>query len=301
MWTVLQIELFKIFKRPRTYIAFIAIAAIVILIQLAFYVDGESYVQFMLQTLSDSFSVEGKILNGYLICYVILQTLLIHVPLLIALIAGDMIAGEANMGTLRLLITKPISRRSLMFSKFLASVVYTLLLLVWMAFLSLLLSLLIFGVGDLMIFKSEQIVILKSGDIMWRYYCSFGFAAIAMTTVASLAFLLSIFAENSIGPIITTMSIIIVFTILSSMDLPLFKTMKPFIFTSHMLGWKGFLDNPVNYNSVMKSAAILIMHIIFFVSAAIAIFRQRMFFPDLKWDQCHDFLKVVTICFVEMI
>ena len=57
---------------------------------------------------------------------------------------------------------------------------------------------------------------------MWRYFCSFGFAAIAMTTVASLAFLLSIFAENSIGPIITTMSIIIVFTILTSMDLPLF-------------------------------------------------------------------------------
>jgi ABC-2 type transport system permease protein len=275
MWTVLQIELFKIFKRPRTYIAFVAIAAIVILIQLAFYVDGESYVQFMLQTISESFNVEGKILNGYLVCYVILQTLLIHVPLLIALIAGDMIAGEANMGTLRLLISKPVSRNSLMFNKFLASTVYTMLLLVWMAFLSLLMSVLIFGTGDLMIFKSEEIVVLKSTDIMWRYYCCFGFAAIAMTTVASLAFLLSIFAENSIGPIIATMSIIIVFTILTSMDLPLFKTMKPFIFTSHMLGWKGFLDDPINYNSVMKSAGILVLHIIAFVSAATIIFKRK--------------------------
>ena len=43
MWTLLQIELFKIFKRPRTYIAFIAIAAIVILIQLALYLDGKTY------------------------------------------------------------------------------------------------------------------------------------------------------------------------------------------------------------------------------------------------------------------
>ena len=271
----MRIELFKIFKKPRTYIAFVAIAAIVILIQLAFYVDGESYIQFMLQAISESFNVEGKILNGYLICFVILQTLLIHVPLLIALIAGDMIAGEANMGTLRLLISKPISREVLMFSKFLASTIYTLLLLVWMAFLSLLISLVIFGVGDLMIFKSEEIVILKSGDIMWRYYCCFGFAAIAMTTVASLAFLLSIFAENSIGPIITTMSIIIVFTILSSMDLPLFRTMKPYIFTSHMLGWKGFLDDPINYAGVFKSAMILIVHIAVFVSAAIIIFKKK--------------------------
>lgn len=275
MWTVLQIELFKIFKRPRTYISFVAIAAIVILIQLAFYVDGENYVQFMLQAISESFTVEGKILNGYLICYIILQTLLIHVPLLIALIAGDMIAGEANMGTLRLLISKPVSRENLMLSKFLASIVYTLLLLVWMAFLSLLISLTVFGVGDLMIFKSEEIVILKSSDIMWRYYCCFGFAAIAMITVASLAFLLSIFAENSIGPIITTMSIIIVFTILTSMDLPLFKTIKPYIFTSHMLGWKGFLDDPVNYNSIIKSAGILVLHIVLFLSATIVIFKKK--------------------------
>jgi ABC-2 type transport system permease protein len=275
MWTVLQIELFKIFKRPRTYIAFVAIAAIVILIQMAFYVDGESYVQFMLQSISESFTVEGKILNGYLICYVILQTLLIHVPLLIALIAGDMVAGEANMGTLRLLISKPISRQSLMISKFLASTVYTLLLLIWMAFLSLLVSMVIFGAGDLIIFKSEQIVVLKTSDILWRYYLCFAFAAIAMTTVASLAFLLSIFAENSIGPIIATMSIIILFTILSSMDLPLFKAIKPFLFTSHMLGWKGFLDDPIDYKSVIKSAGILIIHITLFVSAAIIIFKKK--------------------------
>src|SRR6185369_14171239 len=101
MWTLLQIELFKIFKRPRTYIAFAAISAIV----------------FLVQNIPASFTIEGKILNGYFVCYLILQTLLIHVPLLIALVGGDMIAGEANMGTLRLLITKPISRTNFMLSK----------------------------------------------------------------------------------------------------------------------------------------------------------------------------------------
>jgi ABC-2 type transport system permease protein len=275
MWTLLQIELFKIFKRPRTYIAFSAIAAIVLLIQLAFYADGETYVQFMLQNIDADFVVEGKVLNGYLICYVILQTLLIHVPLLIALIGGDMIAGEANMGTLRLLISKPISRTSLILSKFAATTVYTLLLLIWMAFLSLLLSILVFGTSDLMIFKSAQVVILERSDIMWRYFAAFGFAAIAMTTVAALSFLLSLFAENSIGPIVATMSIVIVCTILTSMDLPLFNSMKPYLFTSHMLGWKGFFDDPIKYNSVFKSAAILLFHIFLFVGISIAVFRKK--------------------------
>jgi ABC-2 type transport system permease protein len=144
-----------------------------------------------------------------------------------------------------------------------------------MAFLSLLLSILVFGTGDLMIFKSQQIVILKSTDVMWRYFAAFGFAAIAMITVAALSFFLSLFAENSIGPIVTTMSIIIVSTILTTMDLPLFNTIKPFLFTSHMLGWKGFFDDPVNYAAVLKSAGILIMHIIGFVGAAVLVFRKK--------------------------
>ena len=275
MWTLLQIELFKIFKRPRTYISFIAIAAIVLLIQLAFYVDGKTYVSFMLQTINNSFSVEGKILNGYLICFIVLQTLLIHVPLLIALVAGDMIAGEANMGTLRLLISKPIGRTQIILAKFFASTIYTLMLLVWMAFLSLFLSMLVFGTGDLMIFKSAEIIIHPERDVFWRYFAAFGFAAIAMTSVASLALLLSLFAENSIGPIVATMSVIIFFTILTTMDLPLFNTVKPYIFTSHMLGWKGFFDNPIRYSSVIKSASILMAHIFLFTSAAVIIFKRK--------------------------
>jgi ABC-2 type transport system permease protein len=245
------------------------------LIQLAFYADGQEYVDFMLQTLSTSFSVDGKILNGYLICFIVLQTLLIHIPLLIALVGADMIAGEANMGTLRLLASKPVSRTAIVVAKFIATAFYTLLLLIWMAILSLFLSIVVFGVSDLMIFKSEQIVILDQGDVMWRYYAAFGFAMIAMTTVAALSLLLSMFADNSIGPIISTMSIIILFTILTTMDLPLFNSLKPFLFTSHMLGWKGFFDDPVDYRNVLGSAIILIAHIIVFVTASVMIFRRK--------------------------
>ena len=275
MWTILKIELFKIFKRPRTYIAFGAIAVIIILIQLAFWLDGETYIRFMLQPVLSTFDVEGKIVNGYMVCFIVLQTLLLHVPLLVALVGGDMIAGEANMGTLRLLISKPVSRSTLLMSKFAASVVYTLLLLIWMAVLALGLSLLLFGTGDMFNQRSEMAFLLESKDLFWRYVAAFGFAAIAMTTVAALSFLLSLFAENSIGPIVATMSIVIMFTILTTMDLPLFNSMKPFLFTSHMLGWKGFFDDPVNYGSVFKSAAILLLHVVAFAGGAILIFRKK--------------------------
>src|SRR5215213_780263 len=275
MWQLTRIELFKIFKKPRTYIAFAAIFIIVLLIQLAMFVDGDEYLEFMLQQVNMSFDVEGKKLNGYFVFYLILHTLLVHVPLLICLVAGDMVAGEANMGTLRILLTKPISRTAFMFSKFFAASIYTLLLLSFMALIGLFGSIALFGVSDLMIQKSDMLILLDKNDVMWRYFASYGFAALSMITVAALAFLFSVFADNSIGPIISAMSVVIVCTILTTMDIPFFNAVKPYLFTNHMLNWKGFFERTVDRQEVLKSTLVLAGHTVFFVSLAIYIFRKK--------------------------
>lgn len=292
MWKLLQIELFKIFKRPRTYIAFGAIAAVVFLIQIALKFDGKSYIDLLLSNLKDSFDFNDDfkldLLNGYLICFVILNTLLIQMPLLVALISGDSIAGEANMGTLRLSLTKPISRTQYMLVKFLASVIYTVALLVWMAILALFGSMLIFGTNDMVVLRSEGIELIKSFDVMWRYFAAFGYAAVALTTVSALSFLLSVFAENSIGPIIATMSIVIVFTILSEMNIPIYdQTVKPYLFTSHMVAWKGFFyvkadaegttinGSIENLPAIMRSLSILLIYIGLFFGSAVWVFRKK--------------------------
>src|SRR6201991_2949754 len=289
MWTLLRIELFKIFRRPRTYIPFAAIAAMILIIQLGLKFDGRSYLELMMSSLSDSFIIPyGMIMNGYLVAFVILNTLLIQVPLLIALVAGDIIAGEANMGTLRLLVIRPVSRTRLLLVKFFASVIYTVLLLVWMALLALFLSMLLFGTNDMMIARNTVMEQIKSSDVLWRYIAAFGYATIPLSTVAALAFLLSVFAENSIGPIVSTMSIVIVLTILSEMRIPLYDdTIKPYLFTSHMLAWKGFFYSKAspdgqairgsieNLPAILKSLSILFAYIVAFVSAAILAFRKK--------------------------
>lgn len=292
MWKLLKIELFKIFKRPRTYIAFGAIAAIVFLIQVALKYDGKSYIDLLLSNLSGSFefndTFKDKLLNGYLICFVILNTLLIQMPLLVALIAGDSIAGEANMGTLRLSLTKPISRTQYMLVKFAASIIYTVAMLLLMAALALFGSMLIFGTNDMVVLRSEGIEQIKRFDVLWRYFAAFGYAAVALTTVAALAFLLSVFAENSIGPIIATMSIVIVFTILSEMNIPIYdETVKPYLFTSHMVAWKGFFyvkanaegttinGSIENLPAIFRSLSILIIYIFVFFGTAVWVFRKK--------------------------
>jgi ABC-2 type transport system permease protein len=287
MWTVIQIELFKIFRRPRTYIAFAAITGLIGIIQFGLKLDGDAYVDFMMRDITSSLTVEGKILNGYQVCYIVLQVLLVHVPLLIALVAADMVSGEANMGTLRIMLTKPISRTRFLLAKFIATMVYTLLLLIWLAILALFVNMVIFGTDDLFLLKSQYVVLLKKDDIFWRYVWAFGFAALAMTTVAALGFLFSLFAENSIGPIVATMSVIIFFTILSTLNIPVFNKIKPFLFTTHMIGWKEFFDIKVNDANeaivgsiqnpqrIINSALVLVAHIIGFVTASVLIFKKK--------------------------
>ena len=287
--SLLKIEIFKIFKRPRTYIAFAVIAVIIILIQIALKFGGEEYVGLMLSGMNDSFEEipPENILNGYLVCFIILNLLLIHIPILVALVAGDAIAGEANMGTLRLLVSKPVSRVKLLLVKFIASVFYTLLLLIWVAILALFVSMVLFGVNWLGVARELEFNVMEADDVVWRYALAFGFAAIGLICVAALAFMLSVFADNSVGPIVTTVCVIIVFTILTQLQIPFYdETIKPYLFTTHMLGWKGFFyvkavdgvtvkGSVENMPAVLKSAAILIVYTIGFLGVAFWYFNKK--------------------------
>lgn len=293
MLTLLQIELFKIARRPRTYIAFAAITAIILIFQFAFKADGTSYMNLMLQNVQDSFELDkSKAINGYFMCYIILNTLLVQVPILVTLIAGDAISGEANMGTLRLILTKPYSRNQILFVKFLAAFLFTIFLLIWIALLSLFLSLIIFGADDMLIFRvkgdESQILQISKDDVLWRYVAAFVYAAVALTVIASLGILLSVFAENSIGPIVATVCIVLFFTIVSNINVPIIdKNIKPWLFTSYMVGWKGFfyigIDNegqPIkgsieNWQSIQNSLFILIVHIAAFLGIAFYSFHKK--------------------------
>lgn len=287
--SVLRIELYKILRKPRTYISFGAITVMIVLIQFAVKVQGTDLIRFFLGSQLETFAISpGKILNGYFVCFFILNTLLIHVPLLVALIAGDLVAGEANMGTLRLLAAKPVSRNVLMLGKFGAAAVYVLFLLLWMALLALPGSMLLFGTNDLLVIRETGLNIIQANDVLWRFFAAFLFAALALSTIAALAFMLSVFADNSIGPIVATVCIVIVCTIIQQLQVPLFRDyVSPWLFTTHMLGWKGFFyilatpDNETirgsvdNLRGILTSGLILTIYSLGFLGIGLFSFYRK--------------------------
>ena len=289
MWNLLQIELFKIFRKPRTYLAFAIIAAFIFLIQLGLLVNGKDWMMFMLGSLDETMNMEyDKLVNGYAVCFFVLNLLLVHVPILVALVAGDVVSGEASMGTLRLLASKPVSRTQIILAKYFATAVYVFALLLWIAIISLVISIAVFGVNDLVVAKTSGLQLIESNDVLWRYFYAFGFAFIAMMVVAAISLLLSVLSENSIGPIVATVGIIIVCTLISEMEIPIYqKYIKPYLFTTYMLGWKGFfyigstadgetIKGSIQYlPGILKSIAALLVYIVGLVSAAVFIFRKK--------------------------
>jgi ABC-2 type transport system permease protein len=288
-FAILKIELFKIFKRPRTFIAFVAIALIIFLVQLAMKVNGEDLLRYFTDALGDTFEIpHDTILNGYYVCFTALHTILIHVPLLVALIAADMLSGEANLGTLRLIAGKPVTRSELVLAKFFASTVYVILLLAWMALIALLGSLLLFGDGGLFVSKEESIHLMDSHDVLWRFFAAFIFAALGLTVIAAMGMMFSAFSDNSLGPIVATVCVVIVFTVLQQLKVPVFEeTVNKWSFTTHMLGWKGFfyvektadgttIDGSIeNPSALIKSGLVLIGYIVLFLFITTRYFKKK--------------------------
>ena len=273
--TLVKIELMKIFRKWRTYIGFIAIGILVPLLHLAMYLEGQNSIDYVTRGLKDSFILVGNLLNGYWISYIILNALTIHIPFLITLVAGDLLAGEATAGTYRILVTRPVSRMQIVTSKFLAGTIYTSSLVLWLAFMSLVVGLIIFGSGELIVAGSSAIIIFDANDVLWRFCLAYGFAILSMTVVCSLAILFSSLVENAIGPIVSTMAVIIIFIILSAFDVVILRDIRPYLFTNYMLNWREFFNNPMDVSDILRAVTVLCGHIVVFFTMTAVIFRKK--------------------------
>lgn len=274
MTNLILIEFTKLFRRGMTYIGFAAILLIVLVIQLGMFVEGKKLLEFLIKSLSDVFLLEGNLINIYTVSYVILNSLWIHIPILVAIVAGDLVSGEAGRGTFRLLITRPVSRTKLLTAKYITAQVYTAMLVLFLIFMSLVVGRLFFATGD-MIVLMETINIFDSTDVLWRFMAAYGYGMVSMWVVSGLAFLFSTNATNSLGPVVASMSVLILFTIITNFSIGIFDPIKPFLFTTYLNGWQLFFAEPLDWKAISTAIGIMIGHITVFYLAALYIFKHK--------------------------
>jgi ABC-2 type transport system permease protein len=271
------LETYKTFSRWRTYISFGFIALIVIMTEVVMKLSADEILYRMMRSFQKDFLIFGNVLNGWFITAFIMNSLHIHIPFFITLVAGDIVSSEATAGTMRLLLIRPPSRSKIITAKYLTTLFYTTGLVIFLALMCITLGLLLFGHGDLMMnYESKlRIVFIPEAEVPLRMLLAFTAAVWSMMVVASLAFLLSTLAENSIGPIIGTMAVVIVFLVLGNFPFDFFRTLRPYLFTTYMVFWQRFFEDPIPWQEIAKSALILGLHNIGLFSIAFVVFTRK--------------------------
>jgi len=271
---LIQFELFKIFSKWRTYTGFIVIGLLVVVIQLVMGVEGQNFIDAATSSMKSNFDFQGDLLNAYMINRIILQTLIVWVPFLITLVAGDMLAGEASLGTYRLLLIRPASRLQVISAKYISGIIYTFVFMVWIVLLSLGLGILSFGTGD-MIVIGNSILIIPENDVFWRYMLAYGIATLSMMVVFTVAFTFSAFVQNSLGPIFTTMGLVIGFSILNVFNTGILEYINPILFTTYTNSWKLLFENPLNFNNIYLALSVLFVHIVVLLLITFTYFNKK--------------------------
>lgn len=276
MFKLIQLEWIKTFRKLRTYIGFGAIAIVLPLTFIGIKLDQGRFLTSTMsyKILEQNFYIIGNLVNGFFVSHLMMWFLMVHIPFLITLVAGDQVAGEATAGTLRLILVRPPSRLKILFAKAAISLIYTVFIVLFLAILSLGLGVLIFGTGDLLVFK-QGLLILTQQEAFVRFLIAYPLAILAMSVVAGLAFLFSVCVENAIGPIIGTMAVVVVSVIISETPISLFGKIRPFLFTTYTNVWQSAFLNPLPINDILHSIVCLFIFMILFFGIAFIIFSRK--------------------------
>jgi ABC-2 type transport system permease protein len=226
-------EFIKVSYKKRTYISFALITVLIPFIVLAVKSGGGSLESKLYGQLADSFIFVGSLVNGNLSAYIIIAILISHMPFLSTIVASEIVSGEYSKGTFRMYLTRPVSRNLVLFSKLIIVLGYTTLMMFYFVMYTLLVSRLIIGNGDLVVFH-EGLLVLDAYDTVWRFFLSFWLSNILMLTVTCLCFMISTLSKNSVTPIIVTISIVFVGTAVAFIPIEFFELLNPYLFTGYI-------------------------------------------------------------------
>jgi ABC-2 type transport system permease protein len=274
MASLIYYEMLKTFLKKRTYLGFLIVLIIVPLIVVALKIEGGRFLRMATRSLQMDFVFTGNPFNGWFVAHSLMNSLWAHIPLLISFVAGDQLAGEATAGTYRLILTRPVSRTRIFLAKYVTSVFYTTLFVFSLGLLSAGLSLILLGSGDLVVL-GPGILILPESEVLWRFFLAYCFATWAMITIASIAFFFSSFVENAIGPIVGTIGVLIVFTLITVLPVELFAAPRKYLFTYHMNIWQRAFTDPISWGDILIGVTYLGGSSLAAVLAAWAIFVRK--------------------------
>ena len=279
--TQLKHELWKLFGKKRTYIGFgvflLAQNAIVLMFRFSNAANG---IRRALE--GGGYPVADFLTAETIATIIVIPVAYLLLPLYVALVGGDLVAKEAEDGTLRMIFARPVSRLRLLTLKWLAGALFALLLSVVLGAFGLAFASLCFPQGGLFATQIEPgssgggFSVFGPAEGLWRYALAHVLLASKAVSVMGLAFLFSCFNMKPAAATILALSVLFASAIL--MSIPWFADYKAWFITHHLNLWQWVFLQPTPWPRLAESLCLLLGFNVTFFAVGAAAFHTR----DLK-------------------
>ena len=180
--------------------------------------------------------------NGVFLTFIALTLLLILVlPVVVAVVSGDSVAGEAGYGTLRYLLTVPAGRTRLLAVKYGAIVVWAVVATFIVSAVALLVGVILFPVGPVTLLSGTTVSL---ADGLLRVLLVTLYVCAAMAALGAIGLAISTFTEHAIGAIAAVMILVVASEVVD--QIPQFATVAPYLPTHWWNSFDSLLRTPVD-------------------------------------------------------
>jgi ABC-2 type transport system permease protein len=298
---MIKVELVKLLRRPRTWISVVLTCALPLMVAIFVAVthlvpppgQGSAFLSAVLQ--------DGALYPAAALALV----LPVFLPVAVAVVAGDSIAGEAAGGTLRYLLVRPVGRTRLLVAKLVSVVVYVLLVVLAVTFTAYATGVFLLGPsvaaavgqapggavpggaavpglagqaptagqaagGAVTSLSGAPLSLLQLTE---RTAGAIAFITVSMLGVAAIALLLSTITDSALGSALGALAALVASEVLVTLNAA--TVVQPYLPTRYWLAWIDFFRQPVFWRDIQRGFGIQAVYVVVFLAAAWANFSTK--------------------------
>ena len=279
---MIRVELVKLVRRPRSWVSIVLLCGLPVVVAVFVAVTHIAPPPGQGPALLSEVLSSGTLYPAAALAIV----LPIFLPVAVAVVAGDAIAGEASAGTLRYLLARPVGRTRLLAAKLVTLIVYTLSAVLLVAGTAYLTGIILFGSkpiaatpGGLTTSNIASAATSLSGtamsptDIALRTIGAISFIAVSMLGVGAIALFLSTITDSALGAALGALAALITSEVLVTLNAA--STVDPYLPTRYWLAWVDFFRDPIVWRDIERGFAVQAVYVVVFLGAAWAHFATK--------------------------
>jgi ABC-2 type transport system permease protein len=205
----------------------------------------------------------------------------LFLPIAVALNAGDAIAGEAQAGTLRYVLVRPVGRTRLLVAKLTSVMAFVVLTVLVVAVTAYVVGVLLLGgsrvptVGTVGTVGTASISggTFSTQELLLRTGLALGYAMVCMLGVAAIALFLSTMTRSPLGAALGALAVLIASTILLGLEAA--SVLQPYLPTRYWLAFVDLFRDPILWRDVLRGVTLQAVYVVVFLAAGWANFMTK--------------------------